>query len=59
MKNIKIISENKYINSFYCKNCKVAHNVLYKNNEESYCELCVPEKVKNKCKSINQSKEEV
>lgn len=59
MKNIKIVSENKYINTFYCKKCKVAGKVVYKDDEESYCELCVPEELKSKCKIINQNREEI
>lgn len=41
----KLISSNH--KQYFCKRCHRASGVVYKYDEESYCELCVPEELKN------------
>lgn len=49
--------ENRSHPAWYCLNCKVSHNILYKDGKESYCEKCVPEEIKEKAILVNQNRE--
>ena len=58
MKALRIVSKNKFIKQFWCKNCKRSHNELIKiGDDSSFCELCVPEQYKDKLITINQNRE--
>lgn len=54
---LAIVAQN---NNWYCKNCKREHDVLYLvKKDEGYCSLCVPKSIKDKCKKVNQNREEI
>lgn len=56
MKCVKIISKTPD-NTFWCKRCKKSGDILYKINDDSYCEGCVPKEIANNCITINQNRE--
>lgn len=58
MKCAKIVSSSM-IKTFWCKKCKLSSNVLYKTNNDSYCDNCVPEELFKNYIEINQNREKI
>lgn len=56
MNNVCIVDSNNFINTFYCKRCKRGSKEVYKVNGNSYCNNCVSESIKNKCKKLDQNR---
>lgn len=48
----KIISEHEI---FWCDKCKRKSFIVYKWNGESYCEECVPDKIKDSIQAFNHN----
>lgn len=58
MKHLRIVSKNM-IPNYWCKSCSKASNILIKTEGKSFCDECVPEKIKDKLVSVNQCREEI
>lgn len=56
MNKVCIIDSNKFINSFYCKSCKRGTKEIYKVEGKTFCDNCVSDDVKNKCKKLDQNR---
>lgn len=57
-----IVDNSKFINQFYCKNCKKATKSIFKckddkGNKLTYCDSCVPDDIKSRAIKINQKQE--
>lgn len=60
MKVTKIVSDNKWFNNFYCRNCKYGTNVIYKveGRDLTFCDKCLSKDIKKSdIKSINQNRD--
>lgn len=61
MKVTKIVSNNKWFNNFYCRNCKIGTNIIYKldmKKDVTYCGNCLPKTIKESdITTINQNGE--
>lgn len=53
------ITSNTSTKQFRCRNCNISHSKLYRIKGKSYCGLCVPGELKDKCKIVNQNMEEI
>lgn len=57
MNSVCIVDSNRFINSFYCKKCKRGTKEIYKVDGKSYCDNCIDDSIKIKCKRISQNRE--
>lgn len=58
MNYLRIVSKN-VIPNWWCKNCSKASRHLIKAEGKSFCDLCVPEKIKDKLVNVNQCREDI
>lgn len=45
--------------AWFCKRCRVGHQVLYKDGDESFCPKCVPSEIKSRAAYFNHVGESI